>query len=107
MDRQTSITKPDFFYLLSSIAGQTSPIPHTTFVSKQNEAKRSVDGETWAWFLKTLLLSLYSEGPNKQADRNKRAGLEKNATLPAYLLSKSINEQGGIFHLLQQSGKKI
>ena len=63
MDRRTSITKPDFFYLLPR-AGQTSPIPHTTFVSKQNEAKRSVDGETWAWFLKTLLLSLctYMEG---------------------------------------------
>ena len=102
MDRQTSITKPDFFYLLSSIAGQTSPIPHTTFVSKQNEAKRSVDGETWAWFLKTLLLSLYSEVPNKRADGNKRAGLEKNATLLAYLPSKSINEQGGIFRLLHE-----
>ena len=102
MDRQTSITKPDFFYLLSSIAGQTSPIPHTTFVSKQNEAKRSVDGETWAWFLKTLLLSLYSEVPNKRADRNKRAGLEKNATLFAYLLSKSINEQSRIFCLLHE-----
>ena len=38
----------------------------------------------------------YSEVPNRRADRNKRAGLEKNATLLAYLLSKSINEQGGM-----------
>ena len=30
----------------------------------------------------------YSEVPNRQADRNKRAGLEKSATLLAYLLSK-------------------
>ena len=40
----------------------------------------------------------YSEVPNRRADRNKRAGLEKSATLLAYLLSKLINEQGGIFH---------
>ena len=39
----------------------------------------------------------YSEVPNKRADRNKQAGLEKSATLLAYLLSKLINEQGGIF----------
>ena len=30
----------------------------------------------------------YSEVPNRRADRNKRAGLEKSATLLAYLLSK-------------------
>ena len=30
----------------------------------------------------------YSEVPNTRADRNKRAGLEKSATLLAYLLSK-------------------
>ena len=47
----------------------------------------------------------YSEVPNKRADRNKRAGLEKNATLPAYLLSKSINEYGGIFRLLYEKLK--
>ena len=40
----------------------------------------------------------YSEVPNRRADLNKRAGLEKSATLLAYLLSKLINEQGGIFH---------
>ena len=42
----------------------------------------------------------YSEVPNKRADRNKRAGLEESATLLAYLLSKKINEQSGIFSLL-------
>ena len=53
--------------------------------------------------LQTLtLVTNYSEVPNGQADRNKRAGLEKNATLLAYLLSKSINEQGGIFRLLHE-----
>ena len=44
----------------------------------------------------------YSEIPNRRADRNKRAGLEKSATLLAYLLSKLINEQGGIFRLLHE-----
>ena len=44
----------------------------------------------------------YSEVPNRRADRNKRAGLEKTATLLAYLLSKLINEQGGIFRLLHE-----
>ena len=44
----------------------------------------------------------YSEVPNRRADRNKRAGFEKSATLLAYLLSKLINEQGGIFHLLHE-----
>ena len=42
----------------------------------------------------------YSEVPNWRADRNKQAGLEKIATLLAYLLSKLINEQGWIFRLL-------
>ena len=52
---------------------------------------------------------IYSEVPNRRADRNKRAGLEKNSSLPAFLLSKLINEQGGIFCLLHgklQSGWK-
>ena len=44
----------------------------------------------------------YSEVPNRRADRNRRAGLEKSATLLAYLLRKSINEQGGIFCLLHE-----
>ena len=44
----------------------------------------------------------YSEVPNRRADRNKRAGLKKSATLLPYLLSKSINEQGGIFCLLHE-----
>ena len=42
----------------------------------------------------------YSEVPNRRADQDKRAGLEKNYTLPAFLLIKLINEQGGIFCLL-------
>ena len=45
------------------------------------------------------------EVSNRRADWNKRAGLEKNATLPAYLLCKSINEQGGIFCLLHEKLK--
>ena len=44
----------------------------------------------------------YSEVPNRRVDRNKRAGLEKSATLLAYLQSKLINEQGGIFFLLHE-----
>ena len=49
---------------------------------------------------------VYSEVPNRRADRNKRAGLEKSATLLAYLLSKLINEQGGIFRLLHEQARK-
>ena len=48
------------------------------------------------------LILMYSEVPNRRADRNKRAGLGKSATLLAYFLSKLINEQGGIFHLLHE-----
>ena len=44
----------------------------------------------------------YSEVPNRRADRNKRAGLEKSGTLLACLLSKLINEQGGIFCSLHE-----
>ena len=44
----------------------------------------------------------YSEVPNRRADQNKRADLEKSATLLAYLLSKLINEQSGIFRLLHE-----
>ena len=46
--------------------------------------------------------NFYSEVPNTRADRNQRAGLEKSATLLANLLSKLINEQGGIFRLLNE-----
>ena len=35
-----------------------------------------------------LAETIYSEVPNRRTDRNKRAGLEKSATLLAYLLSK-------------------
>ena len=52
--------------------------------------------------LRLLSILDYSEVPNRRADRNKRAGLEKNSTLPAFLLSKLINEQGGIFCLLHE-----
>ena len=45
---------------------------------------------------------MYSEVPNRRADRNKRANLEKSATLPVFLLSKLMNEQGGIFRLLHK-----
>ena len=52
----------------------------------------------------------YSEVPNRRADRNKREGLEKSATLLAYLLSKLINEQGEFFVYYmkncKQGGKK-
>ena len=51
---------------------------------------------------KVSLGDAYSEVPNRRADRNKRAGLEKSATLLAYLLSKLINEQSGIFRLLHE-----
>ena len=44
----------------------------------------------------------YSEVPNRRADQNKQAGLEKKSTLPAFLLNKLINEQGGIFFLLHE-----
>ena len=47
---------------------------------------------------------MYSKVPIRGADRNKQAGLEKNSTLPDFLLSKLINEQGGIFCLL---GEKL
>ena len=42
------------------------------------------------------------EVPNRRADWNKQEGLGKNSTLPAFLLSKLINEQGGIFCLLHK-----
>ena len=48
------------------------------------------------------IFAIYSEVPDRQADRNKQAGLKKNANLLTYLLSKSINEQGGIFRLLHK-----
>ena len=52
----------------------------------------------FAALLLVLILLDYSEVPNRRADQNKRAGLEESDTLLAYLLSKLINEQGGIFH---------
>ena len=49
----------------------------------------------------------YSEVPNRRADQNKRAGSEESDALLAYLLSKLINEQGGIFHLLHENASRV
>ena len=47
--------------------------------------------------------STTSEVPNRRAAGwNKRAGLEESATLLAYLLSKLINEEGGVFCVLHK-----
>ena len=48
------------------------------------------------------VITKYSEVPNRRADWNKRAGLEKKIGLPAFLLSKLVNKQGGIFCLLHE-----
>ena len=48
------------------------------------------------------MFACYSEVPNRRADQNKRAGVEKSDTLVAYLLIKLINEQGAIFRLLHE-----
>ena len=48
------------------------------------------------------LLTEYSEVPNRRADRNKRAGLEKKGHPACLLLSKLINEQSGFFCLLHE-----
>ena len=50
----------------------------------------------------TFVFLPYSEVPNRQAEPNKQAGLEKNSILPAFLLSKFINKEGGIFRLLHE-----
>ena len=42
------------------------------------------------------------EVPNRRADWNKRAGLEKTATLLTCLLSRLIYKHGGIFRLLHE-----
>ena len=44
----------------------------------------------------------YSEVSNRQADGNKREGMEKKPTLLVYSLSELINEHGGIFCLLHE-----
>ena len=44
----------------------------------------------------------YSEVPNRRADQNKRADLEKKWHPACLLLSKLINKQGGIFCLLHE-----
>ena len=55
---------------------------------------------TWTGISVYTIAVLYSEVPNRRADRNKTAGLGKDSTLPVFLLSKLINEQGGFFCLL-------
>ena len=75
--------------------GPTSLLYHV-LLKKQNEC---IDYRLIILFFNILS---YSEVPNRRADRNKRAGLETNSTLPAFLLSKLINEQGGIFGLLHE-----
>jgi hypothetical protein len=56
----------------------------------------------WVWLNLLSCLPTLKSLSNRRADRNKRAGLGKNSTLPAFLLSKLINEQGGIFCLLHE-----
>ena len=50
-----------------------------------------------------LMKNFNSEVPIRWTDGNKQVWFEKSAKLLAYLLSKSINEQGGIFHLLRET----
>ena len=49
-----------------------------------------------------IVFMYYSEVPNRRADQNKLGGMEKKITLPAFLLSKLLNEQGRIFRLLHE-----
>ena len=49
-----------------------------------------------------LMKNFNSEVPIRWTDGNKQVWFEKSAKLLAYLLSKSINEQGGIFRLLHE-----
>ena len=67
-----------------------STLSHTIFQAVPNSTKSLAH------------ISTYSNVPIRRADRNKQAGLEKSATLLAYLLSKLINQQGGIFRLLNE-----
>ena len=68
---------------------------------RRTEEKRQVPLKLQK-FKKFKIQFAYSEVPNRRADRNKRAGLEKSVKLLAYLISKLINEQGGIFRLLHE-----
>ena len=77
--------------LLQKNIGKIRPLKVIT-----NSYRKILGVFLWNWVFLRYLLSLYSEVPNR------RAGLEKNDTLLAYLLSKSINEEGGIFRLLYE-----
>ena len=50
-----------------------------------------------------LMKNFNSEVPIRWTDGNKQVWFEKSAKLLAYLLSKSINEQGGIFRFLRET----
>ena len=50
-----------------------------------------------------LMKNFNSEVPIRWTDGNKQVWFEKSAKLLAYLLSKLINEQGGIFRLLRET----
>ena len=65
----------------------------------QNIFKKSISNITVKY---KVFLVYHSEVPNRRADRNKHAVLEKKITLPAFLLSKSLNKQVGIFRLLHE-----
>ena len=47
------------------------------------------------WHRFVLLRNSYSEVPNRRADRNKQAGLEKNSIMSAFLLCKLICKRAG------------
>ena len=49
-----------------------------------------------------IVFMYYSEVPNRRADQNKLGEMEKKITLPAFLLSKLVNEHCGIIRLLQE-----
>ena len=50
--------------------------------------------------------SKYSEVPNRRADRNKWAGLEKIYTLPAFLLSKLIRVEFFVYYMKNRVERK-
>ena len=78
------------------------PINSSMYCKELKLKKKSIRISTQFGTKNLFPLFSYSEVPNRRADQNKRAGLEKSATMLAYLLSKLINEQGGIFRLLHE-----
>ena len=95
--------KQPFFLRKQKFASQFFCPWHNVSSQKEHIFPHPVLDHRWECLpLTNFGLQPYSEVPNRRADRNKRAGLEKSATLLAYLLSKLINEQGGIFRLLHE-----